>query len=412
VTGAQGRRFVFTVRQLTQYVKALIGQDRTLQDVWVRGEVSDLTRHGSGHWYFTLKDPASPGQLRCVMFREEAQALTFTPSEGMSLVSRGTVTVYEARGIYQLVVRELEQAGVGDLYLAFERLRSKLAAEGLFEESRKRPLPAFPRRIALLTSPHGAAVHDLVTTLRSRWPIADLVLIPTPVSGIAAAPGIVRSLRLLRAVEGAEVAVLARGGGAMEELSGFNVEEVARAIVGAPVPVVTGIGHETDFTIAEFVADLRAATPTAAAVAVTPDQKELLRQIAAARRTLAQRLGRMVNRHRRELALVLSRPVLRMPRLLLAQRRQRLDDLLAALPRAASRRVAELRLRWARAKDRLAALSPRAVLARGFSITRLPDGSIVRAARQLAVDAAAELVFYEGSAEVRVSRVHKPGDQR
>jgi exodeoxyribonuclease VII large subunit len=255
-------------------------------------------------------------------------------------------------------------------------------------------------------------VHDLVTTLRSRWPIADLVLIPTPVSGTAAAPGIVRSLRLLPAVEGVEVAVLARGGGSMEELSGFNAEEVARAIVGAPVPVVTGIGHETDFTIAEFVADLRAATPTAAAVAVTPDQRELLRQIAAARRTLAQRLGRMVNRHRRELALVLSRPVLRMPRLLLAQRRQRLDDLLAALPRAASRRVAELRLRWARAKDRLAALSPRAVLARGFSITRLPDGSIVRAARQLAVDAAAELVFYEGSAEVRVSRVHKPGDQR
>jgi len=258
-------RYVFTVRQLTRYLKALLAHEAALQDVSVRGEIGDLVAHASGHLYFTLKDAFS--QLRCVLFREEAQALAWTPQDGAEVIARGTVTIYEPRGQYQLVVRELERAGLGELYLAFERLRRKLQAEGLFDESRKRPLPAFPRKIALLTSPYGAAVHDLLTTLRSRWPAADIVLIPTPVSGAAAAEGIVRSLRKLDLLEGVELAVLARGGGSVEELSGFNSEAVARAIAAAPVPVVTGIGHETDSTIADFVADHRAPTPTAAAVA-------------------------------------------------------------------------------------------------------------------------------------------------
>ncbi len=399
----RGRRFVFSVRQLTHYLKSLFAQDKTLQEVWVRGEIGDLTRHGSGHWYFTLKEQLS--QLRCVMFREEAEAVRFAPTEGMTVVANGTVTIYEARGQYQLVVRELEQEGVGDLYLAFERLRNKLAAEGLFEESRKRPLPSFPRRIALLTSPDGAAVHDLLTTLRHRWPVADVVLIPTPVSGPGSAAGIVRSLRLLHQLTGVGVAILARGGGSMEELSGFNAEEVARAIIASPVPVVTGIGHETDFTIAEFVADRRAATPTAAAAAVTPDRHELLRRVQGWRRVLAGRLQATVGRYRRELTLVRARPVLRMPRLLLGPRRQRLDDLLIAVPQLIARRLAETRLRLEALREKLRALSPRAVLARGFSITRLPGGAIVRSSRQLAAGGQAQVVFHEGSAKVRVTEV-------
>jgi len=403
VTGEErARRFVFSVTQVTRYIRGIFSQDRTLQDVWVRGEISDLTRHGSGHHYFTLKEQAA--QLRCVMFREEAQRLSFTPTEGMMVIAHGTVSVYEQRGQYQLIVRELEQHGVGDLYLAFERLKRKLAAEGLFDEGRKRPLPAFPRRVALLTSPHGAAVHDMLTTLRRRWPVADVVLIPTPVSGAISGPGIALSLRRLAALEGVDVAILGRGGGSVEELSGFNSEEVARAVASSPVPIVTGIGHETDFTIAEFAADLRAPTPTAAAAAVCPDRAELLSRIGLMGRSIAGRLRRTADGYRRELELVRARPALRTPRLLLAQPRQRLDEVMASLPRSIQRSLTETRLRLDKAREKLLALSPQAVLARGFSIVRLPDGSVVRSAGQLAVGVAAQVVFHQGSAEVQVTK--------
>lgn len=400
---SRGGRFVFTVRQLTRYVKTLLGRDRSLQDVWVRGEVADFVRHGSGHLYFTLKDEFS--QLRCVMFREEAEALAFSPEPGGEVAARGMVTVYEPRGQYQLIVREMEQMGVGELYLAFERVRRKLEEEGLFEEERKRPLPAFPRRIALLTSAVGAAMHDLLTTIRGRWPAADLVVIPTPVSGPQAAGGIVRSLERLGAIEDLEVAILARGGGSTEELSGFNSEEVARAIAAAPVPVISGIGHETDFTIADFVADCRTPTPTGAAVAATPDRVELLRFVQTFRRRTAQRLRRAVVRHRRELGLLRARPVLSRPGLLLAERRQRIDEIVGIVGRGAARRARDARERLLRAVERLTALSPKAVLARGYSITRLGDGSVVRSVRQLTVGAAAEVVFSEGAAEVGIRRL-------
>jgi exodeoxyribonuclease VII large subunit len=403
---SEERRFVFSVRQLTRYVRTLLGRDRTLQDLSVRGEIADLVRHASGHIYFTLKDEFS--QLRCVLFRDEAEALTFAPESGGEVVARGTLTVYEPRGQYQLVVREMTPAGVGELYLAFERLRRKLAEEGLFDEERKRPLPPFPRRIALLTSPVGAAVHDVVSTVRKRWPAADLVLIPTPVSGPGAARGIVRSLERLRAVEGLQVAILARGGGSMEELSGFHAEEVARAIAAAPVPVITGVGHESDFTIADFVADHRAPTPTGAAVAATPDRGELVRFVVGLRRRASQRLRRAVVRYRRELGLLRARPVLSRPRLLLAERRQRTDEVIGTIARAVRSQGRELRQRLLRAGEKLTALSPEGVLARGYSITRLPDGSVVRTVRQLTVGAAAEVVFSEGSAEVGIRRLRPP----
>jgi len=406
---SQESRYVFTVRRLTQYVKALLAQDRTLREVLVRGEISDLTKHVSGHIYFTLKDAHS--QLRCVCFREEAERLTFDPSNGAEVVARGAVTVYELRGQYQLVVRELEQAGVGDLYQAFERLRRKLAEEGLFEESRKRPLPAFPRKLALLTSPIGAAVHDVLSTLRKRWPMVDVVLIPTPVSGATSAPGIAKALGLLRAVEGVEVAILARGGGSMEELAGFNAEEVARAMAASPVPIVTGIGHESDFTIADFVADHRAATPTGAAAAAVPDRRELLRIVLARRRAAAQRLERLVERHQRELALLRARPVLRTPRLLFASQRQRVDEVMVAVRQQVTRHLDGIRDRVTRATERLEALNPTSVLARGYSITRLPDGTVVRNVRQLALGAAAEVILSEGSAEVEVRKLREPSNE-
>jgi exodeoxyribonuclease VII large subunit len=366
--------------------------------------VSDLTRHRSGHVYFTLKDESS--QLRAVLFREYASRLTFVPSLGEEVIARGAVSVYEPRGQYQFIATELEQVGVGDLHLAFERLRSKLAAEGLFDEDRKRPLPSFPRRIAILTSPDGAVLHDILTTLGSRWPKADVVIFPTPVSGPAAAAGIVRSLRRLAEVEGLEVAVLARGGGSAEDMAGFNSEEVARAIAASPVPLVTGIGHETDFTIADFVADRRAPTPTAAAAFITPDRRELLQTVRALSRSCGQALRRRAQQGRRELALLRTRPSLRSPRLLLADRRQRADELLVSLRRALSRHLLDARSRLARVADRLTALGPQSVLARGYSITRIPStGAVVRSASQLAVGSPAEVLFAEGAAGVVVTKL-------
>jgi exodeoxyribonuclease VII large subunit len=404
------RAFVFTVRQLTQYLKTLISHDRTLQDLQVRGEISDLTLHASGHIYLTLKDEFS--QLRVVVFREHARELDFVPQVGESVVARGAITVYEPRGQYQLVATELARAGLGDLYLAFERLRRKLAAEGLFDEGRKRPLPPFPHRIAILTSPDGAAVHDMLTTLRHRWPAADVVLVPTPVSGPSAAPGILRSLRLLPAIEGLDVAILARGGGAAEEFAGFNTEEVARAIASAPVPIVTGIGHETDFTIADFVADHRAPTPTGAAAAATPDRHDLIRRVEGCRRSIAYALRRKVVRYRRELALLAARPLLKDPGLLLADRRQRVDEVIADIRRSLAGLLRDLQQHLARAADRMAALSPSAVLARGYSITRLPaTGQLVRSVRQLAIGQAAEVVLYHGSADVVVRKLQDSGEE-
>jgi len=397
---------VFTVRQLTRYVKALLSQDATLQNVSVRGEIADFVHHSSGHIYFTLKDEFS--QLRCVLFREEAEALAFAPESGIEVVALGTVTIYEARGQYQLIVRKLEPAGLGGLALAFERLRRRLAEEGLFDEDRKRPLPAFPRKIAVLTSPVGAAVHDILTTLRSRWPAAHVILIPTPVSGPGAAPGIVRSLQRLDAIEGIDVALLVRGGGSLEELAAFNSEAVARAIAASPVPVVTGVGHETDVTIADFVADRRAPTPTGAALAASPDRGALSLRVQAFRRTLAERLLRLVARYRRELALLRARPVLSRPRLVLADHRQRLDELRTAERQALSERLRDLSDRFRRAREKLDALRPEAVLARGYSIARLPDGSVVRSWRQVDVGTLAEVILAEGSVEVAVRKSIPP----
>ena len=404
------RDYIFGVRQITRYLKALLAQDATLQDVAVRGEIADFVRHSSGHVYFMLKDEFA--QLRCVMFREEAASLAFSPESGADVIAHGTITIYEARGQYQLIVRELHSAGIGDLHLAFERLRRKLAEEGLFEESRKRPIPPFPRRIAVITSPVGAAVHDVLTTLRARWPAADVILVPTAVSGPAAAPAITQSLKKLGLLERIDVALLVRGGGSLEELAGFNDEAVARAIAAAPVPIITGIGHETDFTIADFVSDRRAPTPTAAAVAATPDRHALLHRVQTFRRGVADRLRHRVLRYRRELALLRARPVLCRPRLVFADHRQRLDEAMDTAKRALGDLRRSLSDRLLRARDRLTALRPQAVLARGYSLTRLPDGTVVRSVRQVTVGTLAEVLFAEGSAGVTVRETFPPDGRR
>src|SRR3990170_3714685 len=265
----------YSVSRLARYLKDLLDSDLALSNLWVEGEVSNLSRSSAGHLYFTLKDEEA--QLRCVMFRRASGG---APVEnGTQVLAHGNVSFYEVRGDLQLVVDSVQPAGVGPWQAEFERLKEKLEAEGLFDPARKRPLPRFPRRVGVVTSPAGAAFHDICHVIGRRWPLAEVVLAPTAVQGPEAAAGICEAVRLLNQEEGIDVVIVARGGGSLEELWPFNEETVARAIHGSRLPVVSGVGHETDYTIADYVADVRAPTPSAAAETAVPDRAEVARQV-------------------------------------------------------------------------------------------------------------------------------------
>ncbi len=283
---------VVTVTELNRRVRALL--ENQFEMLWVAGELSNVKRAASGHWYFCLKDPGA--QIECAMFRTRAQFLDFRPEDGLKVEVRARVTLYEPRGNYQLVVEEIRKAGLGALYEAFAKLKEKLEAEGLFDAARKRPLPAFPRAIGIVTSPAAAALRDVLTTLKRRAPMVPVVLYPAQVQGEGAGAQVARAIQVANARGECDVLIVCRGGGSLEDLWAFNEEVVARAIFASRLPVVSGVGHETDYSIADFVADQRAATPTAAAVAASPDRAALAEHVAAQRRRLARDLRRIVER--------------------------------------------------------------------------------------------------------------------
>jgi exodeoxyribonuclease VII large subunit len=357
---AASGRSIYTVSRLNKEVRALL--ERGLGVVWVEGELSNFSQPSSGHWYFSLKD--RDAQVRCAMFRLKNAVLGFTPKAGQHVIARGRVSLYEPRGEYQLIVDHLEEAGLGALQREFERLKAKLAAEGLFASERKRSLPRFPRRIAVVTSPTGAAVRDVLNILARRFPPAGVLVHPTPVQGAAAAPAIVQALQLASARMDCDVLILARGGGSLEDLWAFNDEQVARAIRACAIPVVTGIGHEIDFTIADFAADARAPTPSGAAELVAPDR-------AACLEALTRMESRMNACMRRELRVVSSRftnVTARLkqahPGMRLVHQAQRLDDLEQRLAGAASGLLHTCRHRLSEGFTRLLQRSPEARLAR------------------------------------------------
>jgi exodeoxyribonuclease VII large subunit len=330
-----------TVAEATAYVKQLLEDDPTLADLWIRGEVSDPRNYASGHTYFTLRDASS--QIKCVLFKQKARGLP--PLEhGRQYLVRGAVSVYEANGAYQFYVADHRPLGAGDFYLEFEALKTRLEAEGLFAPERKRPLPRWPARIGVATSAHGAVLHDLRNVLGRRYPLAEIVLAPCQVQGAEAVRTVVASVRALAAAA-VDVIVVARGGGSIEDLWAFNDEQVARAIAAATVPVVSAIGHETDFTIADFVADLRAPTPSAAAELVVPDTTALDAEI----RHLLERAGRALKAQ-------------------LWMAGADVDDRATRLRHAFARRLERAERRLGGAEARLATLSPHGVLARGYAV--------------------------------------------
>ena len=324
------QREVYTVSRLVRETRAVLEGSFPL--LWVEGEISNLARPASGHLYFSLKDEAA--QVRCALFRNQRMRLRFQPANGQQVLIRARISLYEPRGEFQLIAEHMEPAGEGALRLAFEQLKAKLAAEGLFASERKKPLPALPQQIGLITSASGAAVRDLLTVLRRRFPAIPVVIYPVPVQGAEAPQRIVRMLQLANRRGECDVLILSRGGGSLEDLQAFNDEGVARAIFASQIPVVTGIGHEIDFTIADFVADLRAPTPSAAAEHVSPDQLEIRNRCAGLLLQLGNRLRQQLRNGRLQSTKLAARLQRQHPRQRLRQRSQRLDELSQRLQQA------------------------------------------------------------------------------
>jgi exodeoxyribonuclease VII large subunit len=446
-------RAVYSVSELTARIKAQL--ETGFPAVWVQGEISNLRTPGSGHAYFTLKDEMA--QLRAVLFRNRGRRIRFEPEDGMQVLAFGGLDVYAARGEYQLVVELLEPKGVGALQYAFEQLKRRLEAEGLFDRARKRPLPAYPRVIAIVTSPTGAAIRDMLNIIGRRFGDLRILIVPVRVQGEEAPGEIVAALAALAGVTELDVVIVGRGGGSIEDLWAFNDERVARAIVACRVPVISAVGHETDYTIADFVADLRAPTPSGAAELVVREKLQIIRGLVELHDRLYQAMASQMQQRRDRVEALARRRVLTEPGRALREWTRRLDETQAGLHAAArghhralahrvdlatnalssqhplarishgaamlvqlrgrlaasaTHRAKHSRHRLAAAVGRLQSLSPLAVLGRGYSLTRLlPSGQVLRSARQVRVGDAIEVLLAEGALDARVTDVKERDDR-
>ncbi|MGE5027868.1 MAG: exodeoxyribonuclease VII large subunit [Betaproteobacteria bacterium] len=431
---------VISVSELNRNARRLLEQHFPL--LWIAGEVSNFTAAPSGHWYFSLKD--SSAQVRCAMFRNKSQYLDWLPKNGDQIEVRARVTLYEPRGEYQLSIENIRRAGLGALYEAFEKLKARLGKEGLFEEAHKKTLPAFPKQIGIVTSPAAAALRDVLTTLRRRMPTIPVILYPTPVQGEGAAAKIAEAIRTAASRAECDALIVCRGGGSIEDLWAFNEEVVARAIHACPIPVISGVGHETDFTIADFAADRRAPTPTAAAEMASPNRADLLHRIEAMQHRLSHHLGQKLEQRMQQVDYLSRRLIHPGERLNarmthLGHLRQRLNiaaghalagsewrlqklasRLATARPDITAHESQQLelarRLRLSmenqlrhhqialqRLQTNLAHLNPQSVLERGFSMVRSADGRIVRSSTEIAVGDEIFLTFAQGNAGARVT---------
>lgn len=363
-----------TVSRVNNYIKRLLDSKPVLSNLWVKGEISNYKRHSSGHIYLTLKDEKSV--LRAVMFRSAASGLAFTPSDGMRVIARGRVSVYEAGGAYQLYIEEMIPDGVGALYLEYERLKNRLAEEGLFNERYKKPIPQYPSVIGVVTAPTGAAVRDIINVATRRFPLAEIVIYPVLVQGAGAKESIVKAIEYFNETNSADTLIVGRGGGSIEDLWAFNEEIVARAIFASHIPVISAVGHEVDFTIADFVADMRAPTPSAAAEISVPSAAELSRMLAM----LSSRMLGSVQARIENGALRLKRLMPRTPQDKINEYRQRLDMCIKRSENAYRLRLTECAGRLGELCGKLDALSPLKTLSRGYAIPMLSDGTVLRRA--------------------------------
>ncbi len=372
---------IYRVGQITAYIKELLDSDELLRDLWLEGEISNWRAYSSGHVYFTLKD--GEAAINCVIWRAHAARLSFKPRDGDAVLAHGYVSMYEARGTCQLYVDELQKAGAGVLALELERLKKKLEAEGLFDASRKRPLPRFPRRLGVVTSPAGAAWRDICRVLSRRYPLVEVVLAPSAVQGAEAPAQLIAALHLLAQRGDVDVILIARGGGSIEDLWAFNDEQLARAIAACPKPVITGVGHEIDFTIADLVADVRAPTPSAAAEIAVPDCEELRESVDQLTEALLGSMRHVLDRAWRDLHHVEEALRRASPQGMVNRRRQRLDELQRAMVLALRNSLALRRAHLQGLEGRLRPLSPQGTLERGYAlVAKRRTGAIVRSVRE------------------------------
>lgn len=400
---------ILTVTQINTLVRGNLERDSALQNICVRGEISNFKVHSSGHVYFSLKDAAST--VKCVMYRTAARQLRFRPADGMAVLAAGRVSVYLQGGYYQLVCGFLQPDGAGDLHLAFEQMKEKLAREGLFDEAHKKPLPPFPHRVAIVTSPTGDALQDMLRILSARYPLSRVILLPVRVQGEGAAEEISRAIRLADRHCLADVLIVGRGGGSAEDLWPFNEEIVARAIYDCRIPVVSAVGHEPDVSISDYVADLRAATPSNAAELIAPDQKDLRRRIQALGDSFAASMQQRLMRCRQELTSLSAAPMLRSPMDYVQEQRMRLDLLKERISGAQHRILKEKTRQFTGLAASLDAMSPLKVLGRGYSFAQDRQGTIVRSVTQIRPGQALRLRFADGAAQVTVNNLEDTGNE-
>lgn len=363
---------VATVSQINGYVKKILDHNIILNNVWVKGELSNFKRHYSGHLYITLKDEG--GVLKAVMFRGAATTLAFEPADGMKVLARGRVSVYEAGGAYQLYIEEMIPDGVGELYIAYEQLKKQLADEGLFDERHKKPIPKFPKAVGVVTAPTGAAVRDIINVITRRYPMAEIILYPAKVQGTGAAESVVKAIEYFNATREVDTLIVGRGGGSIEDLWAFNEEITARAIYASEIPVISAVGHETDFTIADFVADLRAPTPSAAAEIAVPSTPELAARITADKSRIQQSIVSRIEGGR----LLLKRFKMRTPKDRIDEYSLRVDAMTRSMENSLKMKTMSLRRHFAAQAAKLDALSPLQTLSRGYAIPTREDGTVIR----------------------------------
>lgn len=443
-----------TIATLTRYIKRQFDRDPFLQDVWVRGEISNFKQHSRGHMYFTLKDENA--RIQSVMFLNDNRFLDFRPEDGMKVLARGEVTVYEPYGQYQLYVKEMQPDGIGNLYLAFEALKKKLESEGLFSVTAKKPIPQYPKHIGVITSPTGAAVRDIFTTLKRRYPIAKVTLFPVDVQGEFAAPSIARAIKLANQLKKHDVLIVGRGGGSIEDLWPFNEEIVARSIYESEIPIISAVGHETDFTIADFVADVRASTPTAAAELAVPVLHEVIEKIYERRTRLIRAIANKLQFEKSRLQQLQNSYAFRYPPQLIRQKNQDLDRLLERMKKAMTfvqrskyekwktldqhirskhpkrllnqaqeqrilltkrliretkQALKEKQLKFQHHLSKLSALSPLNVMQRGYSLT-MKDGKIVHSISNVKVDDLIQIQLKDGQLDCRVLGMEEAKHER
>ncbi len=398
---------ILSITQVNEYIRARMDADPMLGSIAVRGEISNYKMYPSGHHYFTLKDEG--GALKCVMFKSSAMRLRFQPENGMKVIAMGKISVFPRDGAYQLYCSAMAMDGIGDLHAAFEQLKAKLAGEGLFDTAHKKPLPQYPGVIGIVTSSAGAAVHDMIRILRKRYPLSKVRLFPVRVQGVEAPPEIVGAIRYANRFMLADLLIVGRGGGSIEDLWAFNDERVARAIYDSQIPVISAVGHEPDVTISDFVADLRAATPSNAAELGVPDQQALRQVFDGYCDTMATSLSRQIKAGRQHLKALSDSPALRSPTGYLEQRRQGVQLLKNRLISAQTQNVERKRRRFVELTAKLDAMSPLKVLTRGYAMAQKKDGTVLRSVSQAEIADEISITVGDGSVSAMVTDVKENG---